>query len=195
MSVVGAAILGAALGFSLVVPPGPMNALILARSASSWRAGAATGAGALTADGILGAIVFTLRSIADLSSFIRVVYVLGSGVMVLLAYLLLRPRPHDAAAVLPSRTAYSQGLGLGLSNPYQIVWWLTAGVGFAYVGGSSLLVGLFGAIGIWVVTFPWVVRSGTRRFPAAEKWIRWASGSAMIGFAAYFAYLAFLPSV
>ncbi len=186
---------GLLLGFSLVVPPGPMNALIAARSSVRWRAGVYTGLGALTADAILGVLVFTFQSTVDLSEFIRPVYAVGSVVMIVLAYLVLRTNPQGTPTAPPGPTAYSQGVATGLSNPFQIVWWLTAGVGFAYVGGAPLFIGLFGAILLWVLFFPLLIRSGTQRYPSIEPWIRYISAALIVGFAAYFAFLAVQPAL
>ncbi len=59
---------GLALGFSLTVPPGPMNALIAGRAMRSLRAGITTGLGAMTADALLGAIVYAARTEIDLGA-------------------------------------------------------------------------------------------------------------------------------
>ena len=190
MSALSLFALGLLLGFSLAVPPGPMNALIAARAGIAWRSGAWTGLGALSADAILGVLVFAFQSVVDLTAYIRWVYLLGSGVMLLLVYLLVRPPGRANAPVPSSQMAYSQGLLTGLSNPFQILWWLTAGTGFAYVGGLPLFAGLFGAILLWIAFFPWVVRTGTERYPAIEPWVRYSSAALMTGFAAYFLFLA-----
>lgn len=184
-------ILGALLGASLAIPPGPMNAWIVGASSRSYRAGVATGLGAVTADGILGIAVFLLGRATDLHSVVRFVYVLGAGVMAYFTIRLLRGvgRPPVLASEL--RT-YSQSLVLGLSNPYQILWWLTAGVGFVYVGGPLLLAGLFGAIVLWVLALPVAVRAGTRRSPRVERAVLVGSAAAMAVFAAYFVLLAAL---
>ncbi len=42
--------IGLVYGFSLAIPPGPMNALIANRSLSTYREGFFTGLGALTTD-------------------------------------------------------------------------------------------------------------------------------------------------
>jgi len=68
-----------------------------------------------------------------------------------------------------------------------VVWWLTAGVAFAYLGGPVLLLGLFGAIVLWVLAFPAAVHSGARRHPLVERGVRYASAVILLGFAAYFA--------
>ncbi len=193
MSVLFELAFGLALGFSLTVPPGPMNALIASRSTRAYRAGLLTGLGAMSADGILGAAVYALQSAVDLTSIVRYVYVLGCGVMAFLAYrLLARPAPAEVAE--PGGLAtYSTALAIGLSNPFQILWWLTAGLAFAYLGGLVLLAGLFGAIAVWVVVFPWAMARGVRRYPGLARAVTWVSGLLMLGFAVYFAYLAAHP--
>lgn len=180
---------GLLLGFSLVVPPGPMNAWIAATSARSYRAGVLTGLGAMSADAVLGAAVFLLDRSVPLASVVRGVYAVGAIVMTLLAVRLLRPRAQPPRP--PSGpTTVLRAVGIGLSNPFQLLWWLTAGVAFAYLGGAILLAGLFGAILIWVVLFPWAVHAGATRWPAAARWIDFASGLILAGFAAYFGLLA-----
>ncbi len=179
---------GLLLGFSLAGPPGPMNAWIAAVAARSYRAGVLTGLGAMTADGILGAAVYLLGRWVNLTAALRFVYLLGAAVMAVLAYLLLRGRtaPEERAA---DGSTILRALGIGLSNPFQVVWWLTAGVAFAYIGGLVLLAGLFGAIVVWVVAFPWLIRAGVRRWPSVEQAVRLVSGAILAAFAAYFAVL------
>lgn len=188
MYVVEDLLFGLLLGFSLAAPPGPMNAWIASVAARSYRAGVLTGLGAMTADGILGAAVYLLDRSVDLGSVLRFVYLLGAAVMALLAFLLLR-RPNDAPSPPADRSAYARALGIGLSNPFQLVWWLTAGVAFAYLGGLALLAGLFGAILVWVVSFPGLVHVGVRRWPSVERAVRFASGAILVAFAVYFAVL------
>jgi threonine/homoserine/homoserine lactone efflux protein len=181
---------GLVLGFTLTAPPGPMNVLIASRSARSLNRGIVTGMGAMSADAVLGVAVFVLSAAVDLASFIRAIYVLGCLVMAYLGYrLFVLPTSTAPLTDSPVRT-YSSALLIGLSNPFQILWWLTAGLAFAYLGGWALFVGLFGAIAVWIVAFPYVVSAGTRRFPDAERWITYGSGSILIAFAVYFAVLA-----
>jgi threonine/homoserine/homoserine lactone efflux protein len=181
---------GVVLGFTLTAPPGPMNVLIASRSARSLNRGIVTGMGAMSADAVLGGVVFVLSAAVDLTSFIRAIYVLGCLVMAYLGYRLLTPRPSSTLlADSPVRT-YSSALLIGLSNPFQILWWLTAGLAFAYIGGLALFAGLFGAIAVWIVAFPYAVSAGARRSPNAERWITYGSGGILIAFAVYFAVLA-----
>ena len=183
-------VLGLALGFSLTIPPGPMNALIASRAVRSLRQGILTGLGAMSSDAVLGAAIFALSSGVDLHSVVREIYVLGAVVM---GYFGIRPllaRGRPAATEVGDARTYSTALGVGLSNPFQILWWLTAGLGFAYLGGLALFVGLFGAIAVWIVVFPWGLRRGAERSPSFESAVTIVSGGIMIVFAVYFAYLA-----
>ena len=181
---------GLALGFSLTIPPGPMNALIASQSVRSATAGFVTGLGAMTADLVLGAIVFGLRSTVDLDAFLRAIYVLGAVAMAYFAYRIWVRRDVRAEAPEDRVRSYSQAVALGLSNPVQIVWWLTAGLAFAYLGGLVLFAGIFAAILVWVVAFPTLIHRGSRRYPSLGRWVAVASSAIMIAFAAYFVYLA-----
>ena len=181
---------GLVLGFSLTIPPGPMNAFIVAHSVRSFRSGVTAGLGAMSADLVLGGVVYALRSVLDLSAEVRWVYLLGAAVMVYFGTGLLRkPRELSPSEVAGVRT-YTSALGLGLSNPFQILWWLTAGLAFAYFGGLILFVGLFGAIAVWIVAFPWAVHLGTERRPELARVLIVVSAAVIFGFAGYFLFLA-----
>ncbi|MGA8542489.1 MAG: LysE family transporter [Thermoplasmata archaeon] len=181
---------GFALGFSLTIPPGPMNALIAYQSVRSLRNGIITGLGAMSSDLVLGVLIYAARSEIPLGSVVRWVYLVGAIVMVVLGCrLLLRARVSDAPPSSGMRT-YSQAFGVGLSNPFQIIWWLTAGLAFAYLGGIILFVALFAAIAIWVVVFPYAVHLGTQRRPGVARAVVYVSSAIMFVFAAYFVLLA-----
>ncbi len=181
---------GLVLGFSLTIPPGPMNALIASRAARSLRAGIVTGFGAMSADLILGGLVFALRSAVDLAAIVRYVYIVGAAVMLYLGYRVLRGSREVPTEETAGLRTYSQALAIGLSNPFQIVWWLTAGLAFAYLGGAPLFVALFAAVLVWVLAFPYAIHLGSRQRPRVARAIALVSGAALIAFAAYFVYLA-----
>ncbi len=187
----GSLLFGFLLGLTLVVPPGPMNALIALRAARSVWAGVLTGLGALTADLILGTLTYLLRSAVDLGSVARYLYLVGAGVMALFGSLALLARDEPDAPRVDVRAAvYASALGVGLSNPFQIVWWFTAGLAYAYFGGLVLLVGLFAAVLVWVVSFPALLHAGVERYPRLRPAVRWASALLMFGLAGYFVWLA-----
>ncbi len=181
---------GLLLGFTLTAPPGPMNVLIATQAVRSFRRGVVTGFGAMSADAVLGVVVFVFSAAVDLTKFIRPVYALGCVVMGYLGYRLFLRRASVVPPPASTARTYSTALLLGLSNPFQILWWLTAGLAFAYVGGLVLFAGLFGAIGVWIVAFPYAFSSGARHSPPVERWVTYGSGFLMIAFAAYFAFLA-----
>lgn len=185
--------LGLLLGFSLAAPPGPMNALIAGESAVGLRRGVLTGLGAMSADAVLGVAVYASRSVVDLAAFLPEVYVVGAGVLAYFGYRSLRfpSGPSGPPGARGLRT-YAAAFVLGLSNPFQILWWLTAGLAFAYLGGLPLFVGLFGAILLWVVAFPYAVHTGARREPRVARGVALASAGILIGFAVYVAVLAVL---
>jgi len=181
---------GLLLGFSLTIPPGPMNALIAAQSVRSMRRGVVTGLGAMSADLLLALAVYLLETEVDLHGFVRWVYVLGCGVTAFFGYRVLAGAKDGTPSDTGGLRTYSAALAIGISNPFQILWWLTAGLAFAYLGGLVLFVGLFGAIAIWIVAFPWAMHVGVRHHPRAGRLVSWVSGGIMIGFAVYFAVLA-----
>ncbi len=181
---------GLLLGFSLTVPPGPMNALIVAASTRSFRAGFVTGLGAMTADAILAAVVFTVAGAVDVAVAIRPIDAAGA---VALAYFgvrqLVRPPTSGPMAATAVRT-YAQSLAVGVTNPFQIVWWLTAGLAVVRFGGAVLLLALFAAVAIWVVVLPLAVARGVEARPRAARAVSLGAGAILLGFAAYFAFLA-----
>lgn len=184
-------LVGMVLGFSLVIPPGPMNALIAVRSVRSLRAGVTTGLGAMTADLILGALVYALHALVNLTPVVRWVEGAGAAIMALFAYQVLtreaHPEPPPPAGDV---RVFSVALTVGVTNPFQVVWWLTAGLAFAYLGGILLLVGLFVAIAIWIVAFPFALHQGARRSERFPRGVAVVSGVLLAGFALYAALLA-----
>lgn len=167
-----------------------MNALIASQAVRSLRRGIVTGLGAMSADAILAAFVFAVSALVDLTKYVRAVYLLGCVVMAYFGYRLLAPHPAATPPAVSTVRTYTTALLIGVSNPFQILWWLTAGLAFAYVGGALLFAGLFGAILVWIVVFPYTFSWGTRRYPSVERWVTYGSGAIMIGFAAYFGFLA-----
>ena len=156
-------IYGLIYGFSLAVPPGPMNALIASRSLKSFREGVFTGLGALSADFIFMVMTYLAYSLIK-SLSLAPFYFLGSIYMFILVYLIYRSDADSANARNDIGRglifSYVSALLLGLSNPYQILWWLTAGISFLSLFGSSSIIGLFTAILIWIHVFPYTIRLG-----------------------------------
>ena len=107
-------------------------------------------------------------------------------------------------------TGFQKAFVLAMTNPYQILFWLTVGVGMLrpgtldvlsytpYVGASlsgllivstgspALIVGFFAGIGIWVVAFPAALVSLGTRFERFSTVIATASAFVLAGFGVVF---------
>ncbi len=184
-------LVGMALGFSLVIPPGPMNALIAVRSVRSLRGGVTTGLGAMTADLVLGGLVYALHALVDLTPVVRGVEAAGAVIMAFFAFRVLT-QDARAGSPAPGRDVrvFSEALVVGVTNPFQVIWWLTAGLAFAYLGGVLLLAGLFAAIGVWILAFPYALHRGARRSERLPRAVAVVSGALLAGFAGFAALLA-----
>jgi threonine/homoserine/homoserine lactone efflux protein len=195
-------VLGAALAFSLVAPPGPMNALIAEESATrGWKAGFRAGLGALVADAAFCALAFTGAAALARSPSVRAGMALAGGfLMVYFAYAAVRA--VRSPVVEKESRGFVKALAIGLTNPYQIGWWLTAGVtlvspspvevaGFTVVaGGLAVIAGFFAGIVVWITAFPsLIVRAGTR-LKGFEKAVGYASAAVLFFFGVFFVYYA-----
>ncbi|ADN51001.1 lysine transporter LysE [Vulcanisaeta distributa] len=152
--------LGMVFGFLLAVPPGPMNALIAAEATRSPIHGTSVGLGAMSADGILMVITYLFSRV--LGHYVYYLYFIGFAVMIYLAVSILRSTfsPRSSSGNRSVLLNYFMGVSMGLTNPYQVFWWLTAGLSFMSIFGIFSIVGLFTAILIWVFTFPYAVYVG-----------------------------------
>lgn len=153
-------VLGMVFGFFLAVPPGPMNALIAAEATRSPIHGTSVGLGAMSADGILMVITYFFSRV--LGHYVYYLYFIGFAVMMYLAISILKSTfsPRNTSSNRSPFLNYFMGVSMGLTNPYQVFWWLTAGLSFMSVFGIFSVVGLFTAILIWVFVFPYAVYVG-----------------------------------
>ncbi|MDZ7746152.1 MAG: LysE family transporter [Halobacteriales archaeon] len=214
IDVVVSLLAGAVFGFALAAPPGPMNAVIAEEAVIRGRlAGARAGLGAATAD-----FVFFLLALFGIVTFIeqfellRGTMVLAGGcIMLYYAY----GAVEDIQATYTGETAIAEGKGfrkafvLALTNPYQIVFWLTVGVGLlepgridvlaeaseslagilvVETGSPALLVGLFAGIGLWVIGFPTALVAAKERIDTLAPVIAYLSAAVLTGFGCYFLY-------
>ncbi|GAY26043.1 lysine transporter LysE [Desulfurococcaceae archaeon AG1] len=188
---------GLLYGFSLAVPPGPMNALIASRSLYSYREGFLTGLGAMTADLIFMILTYTAYGFIKSLSLVPV-YLAGGVYMIILALWILRARVDNSANrtdrgnKVGSLVSFLSALALGMTNPYQILWWLSAGLSFMDLFGFGSILGLFIAILIWILTFPLAIRTGYMYGKGvAALAIKIFSVSVMLIFAALILYRGF----
>ena len=166
-----------------------MNALIASESVASVRRGILTGTGAMSADLALGLLVYLVRSIFSIGRYVRVVYIIGAMIITYLG-VTTALRHREGIGPQPRSSTFLKALAIGVTNPFQILWWLTAGLAFAYLGGIVLFAGLFAAIAVWIVTFPLILHAGTSRYERSGEAVRLISAALMFVFAGYFAFAA-----
>ncbi|QGN08195.1 LysE family translocator [Halorhabdus sp. CBA1104] len=205
-------------GLALAAPPGPMNAVIAEESVvGGFRAGAIAGCGAMVAD-----VTFLLLAALGAVSVVKqMAYV--QGAMVAIGGLLMLYFAVDAVRELDqgftefesgrTRTdarGFRRAFLLALTNPYQIIFWLTVGVGLlspgtvdvlshtpyfgenlaglivVHTGGPSLIVGLFGGIVVWVVGFPALLVGAGRRIDRFAPAVAVTSALFLAGFGVLF---------
>jgi threonine/homoserine/homoserine lactone efflux protein len=227
---------GIVFGLALAAPPGPMNAVIAEESVvQGWLAGFTAGLGAMTADACF--FVLSLLGVVTIVQEIetlRGLMILAGGLLMLwFAYgavedaqtqfstdgrTVTADEPTQAAGAdsadetvtaTPAR-GFRKAFVLALTNPYQIAFWLTVGVGLLepgtvdvlaqtpYVGGSlegtvvvrtgspALITGLFGGIVVWIVGFPAGLIAAGRRVDRLAPMVAYGSALVLAGFGAYF---------
>lgn len=206
---------GAVFGLALAAPPGPMNAVIAQESVvRGWRPGVRAGLGAMTADlCFLGLALVGVVAILQRRPRLRALMVgIGGLLMLFFAY----SAASDARATRRPDGAVGTGRGfrkafaLALTNPYQILFWLTVGVGLVspgmldllaptpFVGSAlaglvvietgspALLIGLFGGIVCWIVAFPAALVLAESRTRTVAPAVAALSAVILAGFGIYF---------
>jgi threonine/homoserine/homoserine lactone efflux protein len=158
--------LGILLGLSLAAPPGPINAIIAYEALRSPFHGTAVGFGAMSADAIFFIITYAFSKIIP-DDIIPIFYFLGGVIMLYLAVLVLRSKSSSRSV----RGNYFIGLTIGLTNPYQITWWLTAGLSMIKEFTILIIPGFFLGILIWIIAFPLFISRLSLRFEI-QKYIK-----------------------
>ncbi|WP_135362789.1 LysE family translocator [Halosimplex halophilum] len=215
---------GVVFGLALAAPPGPMNAVIAEESVlRGWLAGFTAGLGAMTAD-----FVFFVLSLAGVVAFLegartlRAVMVgVGGLLMLYFAVGAVRDARADFLSGEPGPDSddadargFTKAFVLALTNPYQILFWLTVGVGLlepgtvdvlSYLpvvgadlagalvvrtGSPALLAGLFGGIVVWITGFPATLVGVGRRVDAFAPAAAVASALVLAGFGVAFCWTA-----
>jgi len=189
---------GVLLGLSIAAPPGPMNALIAANTVRRSRtAGHLTGFGAMTSDGIFLGVTLAVGSVVPVTQGTRaLLYLVGAAVMFFLAVrtypAVRRELKIEEAGAENSARPYIQGLLLGLTNPFQILWWLTAGLAFMRGIGAAVAAGFFLGILVWIVLFPATLDVVNRRWRGTYRAVMLFSLVVLIVFGVFLAVSAVL---
>jgi len=186
---------GVALGLSLAAPPGPMNAVIAEESvARGWKSGFAAGLGAMTADAcfFVLALVGVVAFIENATTVRAVMVGVGGVLMLYYAYGAVRDAGSFSEAEAADGRGFRKAFALALANPYQITWWLTAGVGLLNPGeiaafglelsaanGVLTVAGFFAGILLWIIVFPASLRAAGERVDALGKSVAYVSAAVL----------------
>jgi threonine/homoserine/homoserine lactone efflux protein len=212
---------GVIFGIALAAPPGPMNAIIAEESVLRGRlSGFKAGLGAMSADAIffvlaaLGVVAFVERFPLLRAAMVGV----GGVLMLYFAYGAatdVRSSFRAGGGVSDASdprvgTGFRKAFVLALTNPYQILFWVTIGVGLLqsgrldvlaqtpYVGESlagvvvvetgspALVAGFFGGIVLWITGFPAALVGAERRVDAFAPVVAALSAVVLAGFGVLF---------
>lgn len=196
---------GVVLGFSIAAPPGPINATIANRIASrkSWWSGFAVGLGAMTADGffLLTTYLGWTGVISTHEEFSSWIYLTGGVVLLVYALFVLRRYRQAVSGIVqkahrivqstelnPSQAkqSYALGLSMGLTNPYQIAWWLSVGLAAISSFGAIVAVGFFLGIIIENTIYTTALTYGFSRFKELEWLVLIATSTVLLVFGVWF---------
>ncbi|WP_408958316.1 LysE family translocator [Natrinema sp. 74] len=215
-SLIVTALAGSVFGLALAAPPGPMNAIIAEESVvRGWAAGFRAGLGAMLADAIF--FVLTLAGIVAVIDRVPVVrptlYLAGGCLMLYFAVGALEEFRTATSFTDGGQNAVSgfrKTFVLSLTNPYQIGFWLTVGVGLlepgtldvlahapavgealsgtlvVQTGSPTLLLGFFAGIACWVTVYPAALAAAGRRVDAFAPVVAGLSAAVLAGFGLLF---------
>lgn len=186
---------GIALGISIAAPPGPVTALSAQQVVSrSWLSGWLVTLGATAADGIF--FVLTYYGVARVVSPGErgALFVAGGILMLYLASSTFRKgRRNVQAAPTPGRWGTSRasspfllGITIGLTNPYQLGWWIAIGGGMVADYGGAIAAGFFAGIVGWTLAFTATVHASVSRYQRLAPAVALASAALMACFGLWF---------
>jgi len=210
---------GAVFGLALAAPPGPMNAVIAEESVLRGRlAGFRAGLGAATADVIFFALAYVgVVAVVESYPLLRAVMVAIGGL--LMCYFAVGAARGARASFRPTSggepsieggNGFRKALVLALTNPYQVLFWLTVGVGLlrsgsldvlsflplvgdslagslvVATGSPALIGGFFLGVLIWIVCFPAGLVAAERRTETFAPIVAVGSAVVLAGFGLFF---------
>jgi threonine/homoserine/homoserine lactone efflux protein len=182
---------GVVLGISIAAPPGPVNAAAAYQVTKSWLAGWSTLLGATTADAIFFLLTYYgLTSLIASGEVRDVLFVLGGCFMLYLAFTTLRGARGEPREERKSGRPYVLGLTIGLSNPFQLAWWIAVGIGMISTFGLGIVFGFFAGIIAWTLLFATLLRAGISRYRRVYPYLGYVSGAILIVFGVWFLFTA-----
>lgn len=212
------AVVGAGFGLALAVPPGPMNAIIADETIRRGvLAGIGAGVGAMAAD-----VVFFLLATVGFGQVIldrpslRVALILAGGLLMIgFGVSSLRALLEGIEGFRETGTSgrgFVKTFLLGLTNPYQLAFWLTVGIGLlrperldigyffpgivtdlvgpvtVETGRPALFLGFFAGIFVWIVSFPLALRIAGDRIDRLAPAVTVGSALILIGIGGWFLF-------
>ncbi|MFP3223163.1 MAG: LysE family translocator, partial [Nitrososphaeria archaeon] len=68
---------------------------------------------------------------------------------------------------------------MGITNPYQIAWWISFGIAMLDKFGLQSGMGFFSGILIWIITYPYIFEKVGKKSVKFDKLIRIASAAVL----------------
>jgi threonine/homoserine/homoserine lactone efflux protein len=213
MSVLGAVttvLAGMVFGLAVAAPPGPMNAVIAEESVlRGWLSGVWAGLGAMAADAcfFVLALVGVVAVVERMPAVRGAAFAVGGLLMLYFAYGAASGAGDEREAASGERRGFGKAFALAITNPFQVVFWLTVGVGMlepgtidvleplsgdlagvlvVSTGSPALVVGFFAGIAAWIVGFPTTLVAAERRAAGVGPTVAYASALVLAGFGVAF---------
>jgi len=149
--------------------------------------------GATVADGVF--FVLTYFGVARLvdPGERSVLFVVGGAFLLYLAFSTatkIRPAlsawPQGAPERPAGKSSFTLGLTMGLTNPYQLGWWIAIGANMIADYGLSIAIGFFAGIVAWTLILTGTVHAGVRRYQRLAPIIAALSAVIMAAFGVWF---------
>ncbi|MGP6221007.1 LysE family translocator [Caldiplasma sukawensis] len=182
-------IIGLFLGISMAAPPGPVMAMIMGTSKRSPSRGIMIGLGAMTADIILLILVLTVSEYVDFELYSPIIFLIGGTYFLFLGSKIASIIIKNQEMPEPESGNYVKGLLTGITNPMQITWWFTSGLGMLDAYGIFPFYFFYVSIVMYLIFFSILV------YRASLKWERYASvvldvisATILLIFSLYFIY-------
>ncbi len=187
---------GILIGLSLAVPPGPINAIIAAESVKrSYLDGMKVGLGAMMADATFLGITLVGVTVLFTGDTVKLVVSLAGGlILAYMAIMILKDfkKPLREAGKEKMSSPYLTGLTIGMTNPAQILWWLTAGAALIANFNAPGIVGFFIGIGLWVSSFSMTLHFARKKAEWLYPVVTLVSGVVLLFFGVVLVYNAFI---
>jgi len=104
-------------------------------------------------------------------------------------------RPGRFSPTSIRRFPFLLGLSMGLTNPYQLGWWIAIGAGMVAEFGGSIAIGFFVGIVSWTLILTATVHASVKRYERLSPVIAYASAAIMAAFGLWFLGFGLLTTI